>query len=270
MELAQGTRERERGFAMAALLVAMAVMAVVMSALLPVWRTLTIREKEDELMWRGQQYDRAIQLYRKKNAAPGPPNLDALIQGRFLRKKYKDPITNADFQLVGVNAGMPNAQSGARMPGASPNASPSPPAFGSKSSGSSTSAGSQPPIGFGQLIGGVRSTSKAHSFREPDGATIYSDWQFTYVAWKPSGDAATQSGAPGAIGGGMGGRGRGTGPGSSSGGFGSGGFGSGGGTTRPARPPGSNRRDGEGPGRGPRSGAALSPPPGQDTVQPPQ
>jgi type II secretory pathway pseudopilin PulG len=269
MELAQETRERERGFAMAALLVAMAVMAVAMSALLPVWRTLTIREKEDELMWRGQQYDRAIQLYRKKNAAPGPPTLDALIQGRFLRKKYKDPIANADFQLVGVNAGMSNAASGTTMPGASSSASPSPPAFGSKSGSSSPSAGSQPPIGFGQLIGGVRSTSKAHSFREPDGATIYSDWRFTYVAWKPSGDAA-QLGAAGANGGGVSGLGRGTGQGSSSGGFGSGGFGSGGGSTRPARPPGSKRRDGEGPGRGPRSGAALSPAPDQDTVQPPQ
>ena len=92
---------------MAALLVAMAVMAIAMSALLPVWHTLTVREKESELMLRGQQYDRAIQLYRKKNAAPGPPNLDALIQGRFLRKKFKDPITNDDFALIGVNAAAP-------------------------------------------------------------------------------------------------------------------------------------------------------------------
>jgi hypothetical protein len=94
---------------MAALLVAMAVMAVVMSVLLPVWHTLSVREKEEELMFRGQQYDRAIQLFRKKNAAPGPPNVDALIQGRFLRKKFKDPITGADFNFVGVNAGQPNA-----------------------------------------------------------------------------------------------------------------------------------------------------------------
>ena len=149
---------------MAALLVAMAVMAVVMSVLLPVWHTLSVREKEEELMFRGQQYDRAIQLFRKKNAAPGPPNVDALIQGRFLRKKFKDPITDADFDFVGVSAGQPNA------PGVQ-----------------------QQPRGFGQLIGSVRSKSKAHSFREPDGATTYDQWQFTYVPWKPAGQAVPQT-----------------------------------------------------------------------------
>ncbi len=109
MQLAQETSRGERGFAMAALLVAMAVMAVVMSALLPVWRTLSIREKEEELIWRGQQYDRAVQLYRKKTSAPGAPSLDILIKGHFLRHKYLDPITNGEFELVGVSPATGNA-----------------------------------------------------------------------------------------------------------------------------------------------------------------
>src|SRR6185436_14178810 len=104
MQLAQATRGGERGFAMAALLVAIAVMAVVMSALLPVWKTLSVREKEEELVWRGQQYDRAIQLYRKKTSAPGAPSVDILVSGRFLRQKYRDPITNGEFEMVGVSA----------------------------------------------------------------------------------------------------------------------------------------------------------------------
>jgi type II secretory pathway pseudopilin PulG len=160
MQLAQGTERGERGFAMAALLVAMAVMAVVMSALLPVWRTLSIREKEEELVWRGQQYDRAIQLYRKKTSAPGAPNLDALLNGRFLRHKYLDPITNSEFVLIGVSPA-------GNAPGAQ-----------------------QPKIGFGQLIGGVRSKSKARSFRELDGKKTYAEWQFTYVPWRPGGQPA--------------------------------------------------------------------------------
>lgn len=213
---------------MAALLVAMAVMAIAMSALLPVWHTLTVREKEAELLWRGQQYDRAIQLYRKKNSAPGPPNLDALIQGRFLRKKYKDPITNDDFALVGVNAAAP--------------------------AGPGATRAAQPPIGFGQLIGGVRSRSKGRSFKEPDGATTYDAWTFTYVAWKsPNQATGAPGGGPGAV---MGG-----GPGTGgTGGFGRGGFGSGGqgtgrggpGRGRPpqqGRPPGEERPTGPGPGR---------------------
>ena len=40
-----------RGYAMAALLVGMSVMAVLMGALLPVWTTMAKREKEAELMF---------------------------------------------------------------------------------------------------------------------------------------------------------------------------------------------------------------------------
>jgi len=215
---------------MAALLVAMAVMAIAMSALLPVWHTLTVREKESELMWRGQQYDRAIQLYRKKNAAPGPPNLDALVQGRFLRKKFKDPITNDDFALIGVNAAAPAG------PGATK---------------------AQPAIGFGQLIGGVRSKSKARSFKEPDGATTYDAWTFSYVAWKsPNQAAGAPGGGPGAV----------VGAGQGTGGFGRGGFGSGGqGTGR--RGPGDGRPPRQ--GRPPGEQRPTEPGPGRDSQGPP-
>jgi len=220
---------------MAALLVAMAVMAIAMSALLPVWHTLTVREKEAELLWRGQQYDRAIQLYRKKNAAPGPPTLDALIQGRFLRKKFKDPITDGDFALIGVNAGAP--------------------------AGPGATQAAQPAIGFGQLIGGVRSKSKARSFKEPDGATTYDAWTFSYVPWKsPNQATGAPGGGPGAV------VGVGSGPGGARGGFGRGGPGAGGQGTG---------RQGPGQGRPPQKGRppgdeSLSVPgPGRDSQRPP-
>ena len=58
MGLGQGDcRERkpdsgERGFAMAALLVGLSVMAVLMGAALPVWSQQMKREREEELIWR--------------------------------------------------------------------------------------------------------------------------------------------------------------------------------------------------------------------------
>src|SRR4051794_25579377 len=125
----------EGGFAMAALLVAMAVMAVAMSTALPVWHTMAQREKETELIFRGQQYARAVMLYQRRFPGAVPPNLDVLLNEHLLRKKYKDPITNSDFQLVGAadtNAlqGAPGAATpGAAAPGA-PSAPGAPPAAG--------------------------------------------------------------------------------------------------------------------------------------------
>ncbi len=104
-------QEKERGYAMAALLVSLAVMSILMSVLLPVWRQQSQREKEAELAFRGEQYARAIYLYQRRFQT-GPPSIDVLVQQKFLRKKYKDPmIKDGEFQLVyaGVNPqpGMP-------------------------------------------------------------------------------------------------------------------------------------------------------------------
>ncbi|MCU0252314.1 MAG: type II secretion system GspH family protein, partial [Vicinamibacterales bacterium] len=57
-------RRGERGYAMAALLVTLAVMSVILGMAMPVWRTVVQREKEEELIFRGRQYARAIQLYQ--------------------------------------------------------------------------------------------------------------------------------------------------------------------------------------------------------------
>jgi type II secretory pathway pseudopilin PulG len=150
MKQAQG-RHGESGYAMAALLVAIAVMSVLMSVAMPAWRQASQREKEAELVWRGEQYDRAVQLYRKKFSAPGPPNLDILVDQKFLRKKYKDPMTGGDFELkpVGVVGNLPAGVQ-------------------------------QPRRAEGQLIGGVKSRSKAKSIRVLNGRTRYDQWEFTY------------------------------------------------------------------------------------------
>ena len=92
-----------RGYAMAALLVGMSVMAVLMGALLPVWTHMATREKEEELIFRGNQYARAIGLFQRKFANTPPPTIDVLVEQRFLRKKYKDPITKDDFQPIYAN-----------------------------------------------------------------------------------------------------------------------------------------------------------------------
>src|SRR5688572_32363247 len=90
----------DAGYAMAVLLVAMSVMAVMMSVAMPVWKQMAQREKEAELIFRGQQYARAIELMQRKMPGALPPNVDLLVDQKFLRKKYKDPITGEDFDTV--------------------------------------------------------------------------------------------------------------------------------------------------------------------------
>jgi hypothetical protein len=74
------------------------------------------RQREDEMMWRGNQYVRAIKLYYRKTGHY-PQNLDDLEKGvanvHFLRRAYKDPMnknedgkwrfiyTNATGQIIG-------------------------------------------------------------------------------------------------------------------------------------------------------------------------
>jgi type II secretory pathway pseudopilin PulG len=218
----------EAGYAMAALLVAMALMALMMSVAMPVWRHAAQREKEAELVWRGQQYDRALQLYRRKSGVPGAPNLDVLIQQKFLRKKYKDPITGGDFELKPVSLLGPGSDTpgvpgvGNRRPGVGNPSSGAggPSGFGSQSGvgrqGTGTQGGPQsgaqgsgresggmtpgaPRQPFGrttqpgsnertsnQLIGGVRSKSKARSIRELNGRNRYDQWEFVYIPYNPN------------------------------------------------------------------------------------
>jgi len=71
---------------------------VFMSMALPVWSTAAQRSREDELVFRGEQYARAIALYQRKYANALPPSIDLLVNERFLRKKYLDPVTGGEFQ----------------------------------------------------------------------------------------------------------------------------------------------------------------------------
>lgn len=171
---------------MAALLVAMSVMAVLMGALMPQWTTLAIREKEQELVFRGQQYARAIGLFQRKFANTAPPTIDVLVEQRFLRKKYKDPITNDDFQPIYANQQQQgvSAPTGANRPGQQGSANLGTPArstlqMGFNSTGATVAGG----------IIGVTSKSTETSLRLYNGRDKYNEWAFVYVqtAQQPQG-----------------------------------------------------------------------------------
>ena len=214
----------QRGYAMAAVLVAIALMSVVMTALLPAWRQQVQREKEAELAFRGEQYARAILLFRRKFNGASPPTIEALVDGRFLRKKFKDPITGDDFQLL--YAGQQPGQQGQQG-----------------QQGRGGQAGQPPGAGVG--IMGVISKSKDASIRIYRGAATYNAWNFVDPIGNRRGGPGQnpQTGGPGQGGRGPGGPGQGgRGPGSAPGpGTGPGGVGA------PGRPGGGPAGGGRGP-----------------------
>jgi type II secretory pathway pseudopilin PulG len=221
VQLQQVRRYRYRsddGFAtMAALLVTLAVMMVLMTVALPVLTTMAKRERETELVFRGQQYARAIALFQRKYGNALPPNLDVLLNEKFLRKKYKDPITGDDFQLLGPGspelaaalnsapvAGQPGQQQGTRQTQTQQSTSgmTQRPSSGL---GGQAASGSQAPGG----LMAVASKSTKTSLRIYNGHDKYNEWVFMPTQASLAAGGGARGGAAGGAGGaaGRGGRG---------------------------------------------------------------
>jgi type II secretory pathway pseudopilin PulG len=236
----------QTGYAMAALLVGMAVMAIMLSVAMPTWNQMIRREKEEELVFRGNQYARAINFYQRKFANASPANFDILVEQHMLRKKYKDPMSpdkDGAFQPLYIN----NSSQSARLGSAGQ--------AGSGSAGQQGSAGQ--PGSVGTALGttptggimGVTSKNKGESLRAFNGKTHYNEWQFIAMQTSIQGGAGGPGGrAQGAPGGGRG-----------PGGQGFPGVGQ----------PGSGPQRGGGPQRGSGPGGAFPPPRGQGSPQSP-
>ena len=167
---------------MAALLVGMSVMAVLMGALLPVWTHMATREKEEELIFRGNQYARAIGLFQRKFANTPPPTIDVLVEQRFLRKKYKDPITNDDFQPIYANQaampGGPGDRTGALPAGTGAKCNVKRPRAGRQRC-NLVSAAPAPPAPAASSASPRRARTRRSRFY--NGRDNYNEWAFVYV-----------------------------------------------------------------------------------------
>src|SRR5262245_16119457 len=98
-------KRSEEGFSLAALIVIAAIASVMIASAIPVYQMRAQRERETELIFRGEEYARAILKYQRKFNTD-PPSIDALLGTngiRFLRRQYKDPISGEDFRLLTVN-----------------------------------------------------------------------------------------------------------------------------------------------------------------------
>jgi hypothetical protein len=92
-------RSRESGYALLMVIFMVATMLLVAAMATPNVLTQGRREREQETIWRGNQYARGIQLYYRKNGRY-PQTMEDLTKGtldvHFLRKAYTDPMNTSD------------------------------------------------------------------------------------------------------------------------------------------------------------------------------
>ena len=195
--LLAGRGRTHAGYAMAALLVAMAIMAIILTAAMPTWSQMIRREKEEELIFRGNQYARAINQYQRKFANASPASLDVLIEQHLLRKKWKDPLgvdKDKEFQMLYLNSGMGSrggGQAGAAGPGIGAGASRGAPTFNTGGTASGTTYSTTPSGG----IVGVVSKNTGQSIKIYKQKQRYNEWQF--IGMEMSQQAGGPAGAAG-------------------------------------------------------------------------
>src|SRR6202521_968608 len=127
------------------------------------------REKEKEMIWRGQQYVRGVKLYFRKMGR-FPTAIDDLTKPktgslRFMRQAYKDPMNTGDgsWRLIYVGPagqliGSLKPPKTLQMPGVGPGLGASASSVATNSTGGSSAFGSSSgssAFGGGQTMGGA-------------------------------------------------------------------------------------------------------------------
>jgi len=105
----KGPRPREAGYALLLVFLMAALLAIALYRELPRVSFESQRAKEQLLIERGEQYKRAIQLFvRKFNRYPATiEELENTNNIRFLRKRYRDPMTGKEkWRLIHINGGV--------------------------------------------------------------------------------------------------------------------------------------------------------------------
>jgi type II secretory pathway pseudopilin PulG len=100
----QTSSVKELGFTYMGVLFAVALLGVSLALIGSTWKTSQAREKEEELLFIGDQFRSAIAIYYERTPSQikqYPKSFDQLIVDnrylvaqRYLRKLYRDPMTN--------------------------------------------------------------------------------------------------------------------------------------------------------------------------------
>jgi type II secretory pathway pseudopilin PulG len=201
----------ERGYVLLTLMLMVSLMVIAAAAVAPSIADQIRRDRENELIRRGMQYRRAIRQFTKKTGR-FPMKLEDLEDTngvRYLRKRYKDPVTGKEFRMLhmadipaatgtSANAWSLQADTSANkaadnsssQAGQDPSRVATDPSQSSSTPDTPAAQSTAPPgnadsppanSGFsGGVIVGVASASKKKTIREFNHRNHYNEWLFFY------------------------------------------------------------------------------------------
>ncbi len=143
IQLARNGRKSEQGYVLLAVMLLVTLLLIALAIEAPRLAQQVKREREEELIHRGQEYSRAIKKFYIASGGRYPTSLEQLENTnnkRFLRKRYKDPVTGKDdWRIIHVGeAHLDLTHNGQPVTGNQNNSTQS----GNNSSSGSTGSGS--------------------------------------------------------------------------------------------------------------------------------
>lgn len=177
----------EAGYTLIAVMVGVTIMLLTMAVGVPFWRHVVKDDREQELIFRGERIAFAIERYQQRHANAPPASLEVLVEMRFLRKLYPDPMTESgEWRLIRQgeaigpirppgSEGQPSAEAGAgtRRRRESPQRGSERQSSERRSSG----RGGSQRGGAGGILG-VASRSEETGLRLVNGRERYDEWLF--------------------------------------------------------------------------------------------
>jgi type II secretory pathway pseudopilin PulG len=206
---------REGGYALLIVMMLATILLISLTAALPNLYTAGQREREEELLFRGNQYARAIILFHRQFRRY-PASVKELLQTngiRFLRHAYPDPMSRTGkWRFIHADAnGVPldsrtlkraatpvpgQTQRSAAEARSTAQAAEAAPEVEKGSGETSTFFGQGRQI-QGAFIIGVASSSRRESIRVWNGHTRYGDWEFLGVETAAGAGGVVPSPTPG-------------------------------------------------------------------------
>jgi len=176
-------RSAQAGFTLVGMIVIFTVMAVLLSAAMPIWSKVIQREKEEELIFRGMQYAEAIRVFQLRNGRY-PLRLEELstVRPRAIRQLWTDPMSeDGKWGLIYAQTapGKQQGRRGRRGRGVAPEQEPRNLAgSGPRQLGGETGQKRRSSVGAAPIVG-VHSRSDEAALKSFFGGGKHSDWRFT-------------------------------------------------------------------------------------------